>query len=147
VVLDIEMEGVKQIKATEFPARYIDNYALDCSVMPLGVPTGFLRAPTSNGVAFVIQSFIDELAHAAGKDPVQFRYDLLTNFKSDAPAASAGPPGAATPGGGRQGGGPQFDQKGGIASPRASFHPPANPDHDGFPARSDAPRKRCRSPR
>ena len=95
--------------ATEFPARYIDNYALDVSVMPLGVPTGFLRAPTSNGVAFVIQSFIDELAHAGGKDPVQFRYDLLANFKADAPAAPAGPPGAATPGGGRQGGGPQFD--------------------------------------
>ena len=95
--------------ATEFPTRYIDNYALDCSVMPLGVPTGFLRAPTSNGVAFVIQSFIDELAHAAGKDPVEFRYGLLANFKADPPAAPAGPPGSQTPGGGRQGGGPQFD--------------------------------------
>jgi isoquinoline 1-oxidoreductase beta subunit len=95
--------------ATEFPARYIDNYALDASVMPLGVPTGFLRAPTSNGVAFVVQSFIDELAHAAGKDPLQFRYDLISNYRPDAPAAPAGPPGAATPGGGRQGGGPQFD--------------------------------------
>ena len=107
-------EGTNFVQAaglggTEFPARYIDHYALDCSVMPLGVPTGFLRAPTSNGVAFVIQSFIDELAHAAGKDPVQFRYELLANFRPDPAAAPAGPPGAQTPGGGRQGGGPQFD--------------------------------------
>lgn len=93
---------------TEFPARYIANYALDASVMPSGVPTGALRAPTSNGVAFVMQSFIDEVAHAAGKDPIQFRYEILANLQPDAPAVQA-PPGQQTPGGGRQGGGPQFD--------------------------------------
>lgn len=84
---------------TEFPARYVPNYALLNTNQPLWLKTGALRAPGSNAYAFVIQSFIDELAHAAGKDPIEFRLALLETTPLPAP-----PP---RPGGGGFGG-PEF---------------------------------------
>jgi isoquinoline 1-oxidoreductase beta subunit len=93
------------IGATEFPARFIRNYTLDASVIETHVPLGALRAPGSNGIAFAIQCFIDELAVAAGKDPVEFRRQLLAQYQADPAPAGGGRGGR---GGGGFGGG-QYD--------------------------------------
>jgi isoquinoline 1-oxidoreductase beta subunit len=62
---------------TEYPARLIPNIELVASPIPFAQPTGPMRAPGSNGFAYAFQGFLDEVAFAAKKDPMDFNLAIL----------------------------------------------------------------------
>lgn len=64
-----------------FPSGAVDNLLIDSVEHKSPITTGAWRAPITNFLAFAEQAFIDEVAQAAGKDPVQFRLDLLAKAK------------------------------------------------------------------
>jgi isoquinoline 1-oxidoreductase beta subunit len=64
------------LPAEHFPAGFVPHLTFAQSLIELGVPTGPLRNPGGNALAFAFESFTDELAHAAGRDPLDFRLDL-----------------------------------------------------------------------
>ncbi len=67
-----------EIDALEFPSGRVPNYGLHSSAMPLLLRTGWLRAPGANAICFVGQSFLDEVAAAAGRDPLELQLELLS---------------------------------------------------------------------
>jgi isoquinoline 1-oxidoreductase beta subunit len=73
----------------EFPGRWIANYQADQTMFETGWPMGPWRAPGSCVFAWVLHSFIDELAHAGGRDPLELRLELL-GPKDEMPAGNAG---------------------------------------------------------
>ncbi|MCK5619602.1 MAG: xanthine dehydrogenase family protein molybdopterin-binding subunit, partial [Candidatus Krumholzibacteria bacterium] len=60
-----------------FPAGIVPNFRMAYSPADTSVPTGAWRGPGKNANTFVDQCFLDEIAHAAGKDPVEIRRELL----------------------------------------------------------------------
>jgi isoquinoline 1-oxidoreductase beta subunit len=65
------------LREGEFPLNVVADSRVTQSMMPLRVPTGPWRAPRSNGIAFAVQSFIDELARAAGRDHLAFLLEMM----------------------------------------------------------------------
>jgi isoquinoline 1-oxidoreductase beta subunit len=57
----------------------IPNIFVDLHSPKTGVPVLWWRSVGHSHTAFVVESFMDELAHAAGKDPYEFRRELLTD--------------------------------------------------------------------
>lgn len=60
-----------------FPAGAVDNYLAEKHSLESNVTTGAWRAPRSNFIAGAEQAFMDEVAEAAGKDPIEFRLELF----------------------------------------------------------------------
>ncbi len=60
-----------------FPAGAVDNYLAEKTSLETKITTGAWRAPRSNFIAGAEQSFMDEIAELAGKDPIEFRLDLF----------------------------------------------------------------------
>ena len=69
--------------ANRFPAGSVDNYRAENGSIESNISTGAWRAPKSNFIASAEQSFLDEVAEAAGKDPIAFRLELFDKAKSN----------------------------------------------------------------
>jgi isoquinoline 1-oxidoreductase beta subunit len=65
------------VNGEEFPSELVPNYGLYRTAMPLRLRTGWLRAPRANALAWVGQSFLDELAMASGRDPLDVQLEVL----------------------------------------------------------------------
>ena len=79
------------IGAEEFPSGRVPSYFIGHTAMPLWLRTGPMRAPGANAIAFVGQSFLDEVAHAAGRDPLDLQLELLAATPVPMPAGEENP--------------------------------------------------------
>jgi isoquinoline 1-oxidoreductase beta subunit len=73
----ISPQAAAQVDSLDFPALFIPNFRLEFTVAESGMPIGYWRSVAASGNQFVLSSFFDEAAHAAGRDPVEF---LLAAF-------------------------------------------------------------------
>ncbi|MFC6102072.1 xanthine dehydrogenase family protein molybdopterin-binding subunit [Olivibacter domesticus] len=75
--------GSSAASGDSFPAGAVANFQVDTEEYKSPVSTAPWRAPTHNFIGFSEQSFIDEIAHKIGKDPVAFRLEMLEQAKNN----------------------------------------------------------------
>ncbi len=82
---DPENVASQEMDSSDSLPYQVSNYLLDYAPVNSVVPRAWWRSVSSSFEAFAIECFIDELAHAAGADPYQFR---LRNLRPDRPENS-----------------------------------------------------------
>jgi isoquinoline 1-oxidoreductase beta subunit len=65
-----------ELYVDDFPRRIVDNLRLEYHHNAIAVPRGSWRGPAHNVNAWVVQSFLDEIAHETGQDPLRLRLEL-----------------------------------------------------------------------
>ncbi|MCA6074763.1 xanthine dehydrogenase family protein molybdopterin-binding subunit [Fulvivirga sedimenti] len=79
VAYHVNIGGIPQspLSPDRFPAGAVEHYFAEDWTIGSNITVGSFRAPHSNFMAASEQSFLDEVAEAAGKDPIDFRLELL----------------------------------------------------------------------
>jgi isoquinoline 1-oxidoreductase beta subunit len=62
-----------EVAGNAFALTVAPHTRIEFSKIETTIPTGYLRAPVSNALAFVHETFCDEVAHGVGQDPIAFR--------------------------------------------------------------------------
>jgi isoquinoline 1-oxidoreductase beta subunit len=75
----------------DFPQAMLDHYRLEYFHNPIGIPRGSWRAPAHTANAFVVQSFLDEIAHESGQDPLALRLEMLGRVEQQSYSGHGGP--------------------------------------------------------
>jgi len=74
---DVSWAAADEVRAEDFPCHLIPNYRVEFGAADVPVRVGWWRSVEQSFHTFVTESFVDELAAAAGRDPLQYRLDLI----------------------------------------------------------------------
>jgi len=74
-----QVDGTSMAGLRDLPYD-IPNVRIEWVDKDVGVPVGFWRSVGSSQNAFIVETFVDELAHLAGQDPYEYRRALLGKF-------------------------------------------------------------------
>ena len=66
-----------EIYQDDFPAGHVANFRVAYTEARSAIPIGYYRSMAPGATNFVLESFLDEIARAAGRDPLAFRLAMI----------------------------------------------------------------------